>query len=196
MTEITTNRDLYCFIAALVKQYADNSVTLQDYLESLGQLGRQWCERSAVLPSEFAHLLEASFAPVPTGIESKMNPTAGYLIWQQRIAEQVRDLSEMKEAGTLENQYRYFGVAAPRGAHWFNFDPCTYLECAAAGTFGGWREGDDTERTYVPGEVAVLDASGELTTADPRDLDNPVVRLPEITWEMFVDFLNAGQFYE
>jgi hypothetical protein len=65
-----------------------------------------------------------------------------------------------------------------------------------AGTFGGWREGDDTGRSYVPGEVAVFDASGKLTTADPRDLDNPVVKLPEITWEMFVAFLNAGQFYE
>lgn len=115
MAEIKTNRDLYCFVTALVKRQADGSVTLQAYLENLGQLGRQWCERSAILPSEFAQLLEALFAPTPTGIESTRNPTGGYLIWEQRIAEQVRDLSEMKAAGTLENQYRYFGVA-PRAA--------------------------------------------------------------------------------
>lgn len=196
MAEITTNRDLYRFIAALVKQQADGFPTLQIYLERLGRLARQWCDRAALLPSEFAQLLDAAFAPGLGETEPKGNPTAGYLAWEQRIAEQVRDLRETKAAGTLENQYRYFGVAAPRGAYWFNFDPGTYLECAAAGTFGGWREGDDTGRTYVPGEVAVLDASGQLTTADPRDLESPVVQLPEITWEMFVDFLNAGQFYE
>jgi hypothetical protein len=31
---------------------------------------------------------------------------------------------------------------------------------------------------------------------DPRDIDDPIVALPQITWEMFVDFLDAGQSYE
>jgi hypothetical protein len=48
----------------------------------------------------------------------------------------------------------------------------------------------------VPGPVAVLDASGAITSVDPRDIDDPVVALPQITWEMFVDFLDAGQWYE
>jgi len=34
-----------------------------------------------------------------------------------------------------------------------------------AGTFGGWEEGDDTGRCYVPGKVAVLDATGGMTAA-------------------------------
>ena len=48
----------------------------------------------------------------------------------------------------------------------------------------------------VPGPVAVLDASGAVTSMAPSDIDAPVVELPEITWEAFIDFLNAGQWYE
>lgn len=29
-----------------------------------------------------------------------------------------------------------------------------------------------------------------------RDIDDRVVALPQITWEMFVEFLDAGQWYE
>ena len=109
---------------------------------------------------------------------------------------QICDLDEMRQAGTLDNEYRYFGVDATRGGRWYNFDPCTYLECAAAGTFGGWAEGDDTGRSYAPGPVAVVDASGAITSVDPRDIDDPAFALPQITWEMFIDFLDAGQWYE
>jgi hypothetical protein len=120
----------------------------------------------------------------------------GYLAWEERINNQIRDLGDMKAAGTLENEYRYFGIDAPRGGRWYNFDPHTFLECAAAGTFGGWREGDDTGRSYVPGQVAVVDASGAVTSVDPRDIDAPVVDVREISWEAFVDFLDCGQWYE
>lgn len=52
------------------------------------------------------------------------------------------------------------------------------------------------EGLCVPGPVAVPDASGAITSMDPREIDDPVVVVPQITWEMFVDFLNAGQWYE
>jgi hypothetical protein len=196
MLEIVASRDLYCFIVELVKRHAESAMPLQDYLENLRRLGRQLGDRNALSPPDFARLLQTAFDAVPTDVTSRMTASQGYLAWQQRVEEQVSDLREMEEAGTLENEYRYFGMAAPSGAQWFNFDPCTYLECAAAGTFGGWREGDDSRRSYVPGRVAVLDRSGRLTSADPRDLGDVIVKLPEISWEMFVDFLNAGQLYE
>jgi hypothetical protein len=193
---MTTNRDLYRFIADLVKQRANCGLTLQGYLENLRRLGHQLQEREAISLADFAALLRAAFEPGPSRVESGASATDGYLAWERRISEQIRDLGEMKEAETLDDEYRYFGVDAPRGGRWFNFDPCSYLECAAAGAFGGWREGDDTGRSFVPGLVAVLDASGKLTSMNPRDIDDPVVELPEIRWESFVDFLNAGQWYE
>ncbi|MBN9117668.1 MAG: hypothetical protein J0I06_00605 [Planctomycetes bacterium] len=72
----------------------------------------------------------------------------------------------MAESGRLADPQRHFGVDAPRGARWYNFDPCAFLECASAGTFGG-RRGDDHG-------------------AEP---------LAAISWEEFRDFLRAGQEY-
>jgi hypothetical protein len=102
----------------------------------------------------------------------------------------------MEEAGTLANDLRYFGVHAPRGLCWFNFDPLTFLECAVAGTFNGWRSGDPTGRDYVPGPVAVVDDAGRITSADPRSLDEPTVEVGPISWDTFAAFLASGQWYE
>ncbi|HVY28333.1 MAG TPA: hypothetical protein VHB79_17380 [Polyangiaceae bacterium] len=196
MAELATNRDLYCFIADLVRDRAGCSLTLQGYLETLRRLGSCLSDRDAVSVPDFARLLSTAFEPGPSADHSRSAASAGYPAWERRIAEQIRDLDEMREAGTLEHEHRYLGIDAPRGGRWYNFDPCTYLECAAAGTFGGWQEGDDTGRSYVPGPVAVLDAAGAITSVDPRDIENPLVALRPITWEMFADFLNAGQWYE
>jgi hypothetical protein len=102
----------------------------------------------------------------------------------------------MAERGLLDNEMRYFGLNAPRGSRWYNFDPCTFLECATAGSFGGWRPGDDTGREYVPGPVAALGEDGRLTSRDPRDIPNPVVPIAAVSWEKFRDFLGDGQWYE
>lgn len=196
MHEITTNRDLYCFIADLVKRRSGSSITLDSYLANLQQLGRARCSLPVLPLAEFASLLEAAFESPGPGDSSVSAVADGYADWETRIGEQIRDLHEMRHSGALANEYRYFGVNAPSGARWYNFDPLTYIECAAAGTFGGWQEGDDTGRAYVPGPVAVLDASGAMTTMDPRDIEDPVVTLPGITWQELVEFLDAGQSYE
>ena len=140
--------------------------------------------------------MRAAFEPQPNAATPGALATEGYVAWEKRIGEQIRDLDEMRQDGTLDDEYRTFGADAPSGARWYNFEPCTYLECAVAGTFGGWEEGDDTGRSYVPGPVAVLDASGAVTSLDPRDIEEPVVVLLHITWEMFEDFLDSGQSYE
>jgi len=196
MAEIATNRDLYRFIAALLKQPEEGRLSLRQYLENLRQLGDQLRGHDAIPMQAFADLLRAAFEPGLCAAESGASASDGYLAWKRRITEQIRDLGEMQEAGTLDNEYRSFGMDAPRGGRWFNFDPCTYLECAVAGTFGGWQEGDATGRSYVSGPVAILDPTGAITALDPRNIDEPVVEVPRISWKMFVDFLNAGQWYE
>jgi hypothetical protein len=96
----------------------------------------------------------------------------------------------------LQNELRYFGISAPSGRYWYNFDPRSYIECGAAGSLGGWVEGDETDRAYVPGSVACIGPDGSITSCDPRDLDRPTVEIPEFTWEMFSDFVWRGQNYE
>ena len=63
MGDVATNRDLYCFIAALVKQRAECRCTLQSDLENLRRLGRNLRAREAISPEELAELLQAAFEP-------------------------------------------------------------------------------------------------------------------------------------
>jgi hypothetical protein len=112
------------------------------------------------------------------------------------VLRQIVDLHEMKEFGVTDSKLKYFGMDSPRGQRWYNFDPCTFLECATQGTFGGWQSGDDTDRDYVPGLVAVLGEDGPITSRDPREIPDPVTRLDEVTWDDFRTFLGQGQWYE
>jgi hypothetical protein len=96
----------------------------------------------------------------------------------------------------FSHQLRYFGITAPRGTRWLNFDPCTYLECAVAGTFRGWRDGDQTARILVPGPVAVLNGHGKVTSVDPGDIKEPTFEILGVNWDEFTDFLHVGRCYE
>ncbi|MCA9599833.1 MAG: hypothetical protein KC776_41290 [Myxococcales bacterium] len=194
MSDIRTNRDLYRFVAALTKRHAKERPPLEDYLERLRAHARAAAREPGLSPARFAALLAAAFEDAAPTV--RPTPAESFAPWDARISAQIRDLKEMRDAGTFDDEYRYFGVSAPSGAYWYNFDPCSYLECAMAGSFGGWEEGDDTGRMLVPGPVATLDAAGNLVAADPRDLQEPTVELPLLSWEELTDFLEAGQSYE
>ncbi len=199
MAEITTNRELYCFVAQVMKRWSDRGITLEAYLSNLRGLAREHRGVPTLTPTEVAQLLEAAFES--TGSTSRAGGSEGdagegFVEWETRLDEQIRDLREMEAAGTLANEQRFFGIDAPSGARWYNFDPCTFIECATVGTFGGWHEGDYTGRGLVPGPVAVLDESGNVTSMDPRDIEDPVVALPGLSWHDLVGFLWAGQMYE
>jgi hypothetical protein len=121
---------------------------------------------------------------------------AGFDRWEAFVLRQIVDLREMAEQGMLQDEMRYLGTDSPRGQKWYNFDPCTFLECAMAGSFGGWQAGDDSDRDYVPGPVAVLGDDRQVTTADPHDVPNPVVAMREVSWDDFRSFLGCGQWCE
>lgn len=201
---LQTNRDLYLFIAGLVAERGKHDRSLEEYLRALWAAGSAHRDAEALSLSCFAGLLETAlraevppFDPAWLDIDrGALADVSGYASWERAIQAQIVDLHEMEQAGLLANELRYFGIDAPRGARWYNFDPFTFLECGVAGTFGGWESGDATGRDYVPGPVAVLDEQGRVTSADPRDLDDPVEQLVSITWNVFVDFLESGQTYE
>ncbi len=206
---IVTNRDLYLAVSQLIVQYRESARSLEEYLRALWNVGHAHRAQPALTPDEFFGVLAEAFDAEPEspseefwrGLAETLYAhdrahLPGFEGWEARIVRQIVDLREMAEGGQLADKLRYFGIDSPRGSRWYNFDPCTFLECAMAGSFGGWEEGDDTGRGYVPGEVAVLGPDGQITGADPRDLDDPVVPLGEISWDQFSDFLGAGQWYE
>lgn len=196
MTELATNRDLYIFISELLKLQHETKCTLREYLENLRRLAQPLRTRDTFSLAEVTTLLQSAFERDAVVDEKRAGPTEAFMAWERMLDRQIVDLKEMHEAGILEDEYRYFGIDAPRGSRWYNFDVRTYLECATVGTFGGWEEGDDTGRVLVPGPVAVLDGEGGVESVDPRDLVVPAQSLAQLDWNTFIDFLDAGQSYE
>ena len=210
-TELPTNRDLYLFIAGLGRE-ADEGCerheddqrqrSLEDYLKVLWHLGNTHRGLDALSVATFAGLLEAALHQAPPPFDARWSDgyqqgeLSGHARWERTILDQIVDLHEMQDAGTLADELRYFGVNSPRGARWYNFSPLTFLECAVAGTFDGWQAGDPTGRDFVPGPVAVVDETGHVTSADPRDLERPIRPIEGISWSSFADFLLSGQYYE
>ncbi len=194
--DIRTNRELYLFVKGLPR----TTRALEDYLAALRQLGSAHRDLDAIPLPSFARMLEeAMSAEAPPfdprwAEEYRRESHTDYARWERAILDQIVDLHEMADAGTLQDEQRYFGIDAPRGARWYNFDPRGYLECAMAGTFGGWEPGDDG-RVLVPGRVMVLDEQG-YRDVDPNEIERPTIAMPAIDWAAFIDFLWAGQSYE
>jgi hypothetical protein len=201
---IRTNRDLYLAVADLIDRHRDTVRPLEEYLRALWAAGQAVRDRPALSGDEFFGLLSDAFTrsdpPFDEGWRARYDRDPDELLgfdgWEARLVRQVVDLREMGERGMLADKHRYFGIDAPRGGQWYNFDPCTFLECGMAGTFGGWEPGDDTGREYVPGPVAVMGDDGQLTECDPRDIPNPVTAVPEVSWDDFQSFLYDGLCYE
>jgi hypothetical protein len=190
--QLRTNRDLYLFVAALVENDDGQARELEEYLRALWRLGSAQQANDRLALASFAALLVGAFqeeapafVPAWQDIAEEEGTYAGYPRWERTIFSQIVDLREMKDAGMLANEHRYFGVDAPRGRRWFNFDPQTYLECAVEGAFGGWRPGDRTGRDYVPAKNLALE-----------ELDIPIFEITRVSWDQFADFLRAGQSFE
>lgn len=199
-TPLRTNRDLYLHVAELAASPAAGSRDLEQYLAALWRLGAGLPRSAPLALGRFAQLLEEAFsAPVPAARPERRERAAAlasFERWERVIAAQLADLRELRAAGAFQDELRYFGLDAPSGARWYNFDPGAFLECGAQGAFGGWQEGDGTGRGLVPGKVAVVGADGEITSADPEDIEEPIVEIPEVSWDRFAEFLWAGQCYE
>jgi hypothetical protein len=200
-----TNRDLYQAIGELGADHRSSDRTLEQYLSALLGLVQPYANRETLSMTEFYNLLSDAFTaaslPFQPSWQNNQNaphnpPAYDFAHWQATVIRQIVDLHEMAAAGTLENEYRYFGIDSPRGSRWYNFVPGAFLECGMAGSLGGWEPEDDTERQFVPGPVAAMDANGNLQTMNPEDIERPLIAIPEITWEMFTDFLLNGQMYE
>src|SRR5262249_30503299 len=140
-------------------------------------------DRGSLTPSEFLKLISiacTASSPPFCGtwrcrFDNDLVDVPGFAGWEACVLRKIVDLHEMEEQSLLRNELRYFGIDSPRGSRWYNFEPCSFLECAAAGFFGGWQPGDATGRKFVPGPVEILGDDGKITACNPQDVPRHTV---------------------
>ena len=206
------NRDLYLAVADLVARNAGNDRSLEDFLRALRAAFEPHYGEPALTPEGFVAALDAAFSgPVPerdagwrlqdlSGGEDAPGDAAAV---DRTLKCQVLDMEDAAMSGALRDEYRGFGrsvgrpeeMARATADHFYNWDPRTYVECGGDGAFGGWEPGDETGRSLVPGEVAVLTDEG-IVSVPADQMASPIVELPLLTWEQVADFLWCGQNYE
>lgn len=65
---------------------------------------------------------------------------------QDMLCYQIADLHRMREAGTLDNPYRYFGIESPTGQTWYNFTPADFF---GNGSYGLHEGSEETECNWA-----------------------------------------------
>ncbi|MGE4244990.1 MAG: hypothetical protein AB7E66_03245, partial [Parvibaculaceae bacterium] len=160
-------------------------------LRSLLGVLERWREQSSLSPSHFVQCLSDAYLapPLPFSDAWRLlpaDPFGGKREFEDCLvvlARQVADLRELQELGKLEDEFRYFGIDHPTGFTWYNFDVGTYLECAAAGTFGyHQRDGHPGNRVFLTEQDAMVEEG--------------VTAIAELTWSDVIQFLDCGQSYE
>jgi hypothetical protein len=191
---VVTNRDLYVRLLTLGEHLNDSSRALLDYLCALWAVSQPLAVDEELDGDQFAAMLTAAAAASPARPCPKWSvddftvdgPYVGYHDFAKVIGTQVVDLLAFQQSPP--GPYASLGVDAPPRVDggratiplWCNFDAATYLECAAAGSFGGWSVGDGRR----------VSESGDGRASDE------VVALPAITWGDVAAFLEYGQSFE
>jgi hypothetical protein len=142
-----TNRKLYLLVISFQEKFREQPPSLESYLSSLWALAKPYQHQSITM-TQFAEWLEQAFTQEPPPFNSQWlekNVTDNltpFENWENHILFQIADLHRLQEAGAFNNSYRYYGLAAPSGENWANFDPFSFLECAVCGMYGGDVEND------------------------------------------------------
>lgn len=140
VTATATNADLYFAVSQLIAQYQESTRPLEEYLRALWNVAPRHRGQESLTPDEFLDLLAEAFVAEPVPYEADLEPYSGpdfepsvcHLFDVEIVlVGQIIDLREMAASGQLANPHRYFGIDSPRGERWYNFDPCTFLECAS-----------------------------------------------------------------
>jgi hypothetical protein len=193
---VRTNRDLYLRLIALGEHLNRTGRALLDYMCALWTVSRPLAVYDELDGDLFAALLAAAASAPPVRPEPSWRVAdftvtdnySGFADFTKVLCTQISDLLAFEE--NPPGPYASLGVDAPPRVdggratvdRWCNFDAATYLECAAAGSFGGWSVSDG-RRVTVPG----------LPGDGPSD---EVAALPRISWGDVGAFLEYGQCYE
>jgi hypothetical protein len=189
---VRTSTDLY-LVCRHIPTIVDGR-DLRTYLLALYRLGAAVADQHVLTPHTFAALLVAAATAEPpqpnpawrrTDLAIPDDPPWGYQHWRRVLLSQAADLADFAE-DPPDAATAYFGMpcrhpagAGPRSCagYWYNQHLAGYLECAAAGTFGGFGAED-----RIP------------TTAGSEP--PPEVILPALGWDKLIEFAWAGQSYE
>lgn len=180
---IRTNRELYAQLTGL-GIHRD----LEVYLRAVLALARELGPREPD-PDQALALFAAAATAEPIAFDDAWlarlpawqiePPPQGLARFEAILIQQIADLRRMRDGGQLADDNRYFGIDAPGGGRWYNFDPASYLECGASGTIGGWADDDDI--TLV---------------TPPETVDDDDTTRRSLGWDGLCDLLVCGQCYE
>ncbi|WP_245623168.1 hypothetical protein [Spirillospora albida] len=198
MPSVRTNRDLYLHFLRLGREVRAASWSLSAFLRALWKAAAPLGDRADLRPDDVAALFAAAAGTAPPPYDpawsgkdlSLSGAPEGFADWERVVLSQLADLEDF--LAHPPGPDARFGVDAPRPpgsgpratpARWYNFDPATYLECAAAGGLGGWDAADGARVPLpaAPGSPPVRSPVRELTT---------------MTWGDLARLAVCGQMYE
>lgn len=144
LSHIKTHEDFRQYIRTLARERRTvTKRSLEEYLRALWSLLKVR-QAETVTFSLLGQLLYDAFLtePVPfddrwlqydtpPNLDEKKKEEA-FVVLQQMIWYQIADLHLMAQTGQINDPNAFFGIDSPTGQRWYNFDPCSYLECAVA----------------------------------------------------------------
>ncbi|MQY09147.1 hypothetical protein [Actinomadura macrotermitis] len=193
---VRTNRDLYLRLLRLGREARAASWSLSAFLRALWKAAGPLADRAVLEPDDVAALFAAARAISPAPYDPAWSTAdlslpgaepAGHADWERVVLSQIADLEDFLAAPP--GPRARFGVDAPRPAgsgpratprRWCNFDTATYLECAVAGSLGGW-DAADGARAPRPGAAQTA---------------SPVRELSPMGWGDLARIAVCGQLYE
>ncbi|GAB2835492.1 hypothetical protein GCM10027176_44800 [Actinoallomurus bryophytorum] len=194
-----TGRDLYLRLVDSGREMQATDRTLGEFLRAWWSVGRLLADRERLEPDTVAAMIAASATVEPPPMRAAWRETpheyapepSSYSDWERIVLSQITDLADLADAGPLPPDAS-FGLDVPRpagsvratGERWYNFDPAGYLECGAAGAFGGWDEAGGT-RVAVPGPATLPTAEADGVRA-----------LGALHWGDLARLAVCGQVYE
>ncbi|MEU6040123.1 hypothetical protein ABZ801_32430 [Actinomadura sp. NPDC047616] len=196
---VRTNRDLYLHFLHLGQEARAASWSLSAFLRALWKVSAPLSDRESLAPDDVAAMFSAASTTPPPDYDPAWSTKdlslpgdepRGHADWERVILSQLADLEDFLAAPP--GPHARFGVDAPRPpgsgrratpARWYNFDPATYLECAVAGSLGGW---DATDGARVPLSTGSGDAAA-------RSYVRP---LTSMSWADLARIAVCGQIYE
>jgi len=195
-----TNRDLYLHFLHLGQEARAASWSLSAFLRSLWKVSAPLQGQDTLEPDDVAAMFSAASTTPPVDFDPDWSARDlslpgeepdGYGDWERVVLSQLADLEEF--LNSPPGPQARFGVDAPRPPgsgrratppRWYNFDPATYLECAVAGSLGGW-DAADGARVPLP-----------TGTSDPVPARSYVRSLTSMTWADLARIAVCGQMYE
>ncbi|GLZ12846.1 hypothetical protein Acsp04_30810 [Actinomadura sp. NBRC 104425] len=196
---VRTNRDLYLHFLHLGQEARAASWSLPAFLRALWKVSTPLSDRESLSPDEVAAMFSAAATTPPPDYDPAWSTAdlslpggepRGHADWERVILSQLADLEDFLAAPP--GPHARFGVDAPRPpgggrratpARWYNFDLATYLECAVAGSLGGW-DAADGARVPLPA------GSGDPPA---RSYVRP---LTSMSWADLARIAVCGQVYE